>query len=140
MADAAAGPTSLAGRVQELAKLRGWQADALGGHGRLVIVTGPPGVGKTRLAEELADEARAVGRRVLWGGAVEDEGAPPLWVWRRILRAVGGDDAGARLSGTAEADPSSRTGGARSDDLTAARYRAAAAAADAVTSAAANAD
>jgi DNA-binding CsgD family transcriptional regulator len=134
VADAAAGLTSLAGRAEELAELRRWLADALGGHGRLVVVTGPPGIGKTRLAEELADTARARGQRVLWGRAVEDEGAPPLWLWRRILRAVGGDDAGAWLSGDAG------TASARSDDLAAARYRAAAAAADAVTSAAAQAD
>ena len=152
VADAASGLTSLAGRAQELAELRRWSADALGGHGRLVVVTGPPGIGKTRLAEELADEARGAGRRALWGRAVQDEGAPPLWLWRRILHAVGGDDAGARLSGDAgtdgdagaagdaRTDVDARTDGARSDDLAAARYRAAAAAADAVTSGAAKAD
>jgi len=134
VADAAPGPGRLAGRDQELAALRQWLAEALAGHGRLVVLTGPPGIGKTRLAEELADGARRSGQRVLWGRAVEEQGAPPLWPWRRILSAVGGVDESARLIGSGVADS------ARSDDLAAARFRAAAAAADAVTAAAGAAD
>ena len=90
MADVASGLGILAGRDRELAALRRWLAEALAGHGRLVVLTGPPGIGKTRLAEELADGARRAGQRVLWGRAVEERGAPPLWPWRRILDAVGG--------------------------------------------------
>ncbi len=129
MADAGLGRGSLAGRDQELAALRGWLAEALAGHGRLVVLTGPPGIGKTRLAEELAGGARHNGQRVLWGRAVDERGAPPLWPWRRILSAVGvaGQD---RLIGGGGPDS------ARSDDLAAARFRAAAEAADAVTAAA----
>jgi DNA-binding CsgD family transcriptional regulator len=108
--------------------------DALGGHGRLVVLTGPPGIGKTRLAEELADTARGNGTRVLWGRAVQERGAPPLWPWRRILNAVGQARAGGQLTGEAG------TGSASSDDLAAARFRAAAIAADSVTAAAAAAD
>src|ERR1700727_3529937 len=123
----------LAGRTQELAQLGRWLADALGGVGRLVVLTGPPGIGKTRLAEELAGIARGNGQRVLWGRAVEERGAPPLWPWRRVLNAVGAAEedhlAGDRSSGSA-----------RSEDLAAARFLAAAAAADAVTGAARAAD
>src|SRR5580692_7580013 len=132
--DAAPGPGSLAGRDQELAALRGWRAEALAGGGRLVVLAGPPGIGKTRLAEELAGRARRDGQRVLWGRAVEERGAPPLWPWRRILKAVGIDDEEHHLVG----DRSSGT--ARSEDLAAARFRAAADAADAVTGAARAAD
>ena len=133
MVDAAPGPGSLAGRDQELAALRGWRAEALAGDGRLVVLTGPPGIGKTRLAEELAGGARRNGQRVLWGRAVEERGAPPLWPWRRILNAVGVAE-GDHLVGDRGSDS------ARSDDLAAARFRAAAAAADAVTDAASAAD
>jgi predicted ATPase len=91
MVDAAPVPGSLAGRDQELAALQGWRAEALAGGGRLVVLTGPPGIGKTRLAEELAGSARRGGQRVLWGRAVEERGAPPLWPWRRILNALGVD-------------------------------------------------
>lgn len=130
MADTAPAVDLLAGRDRELATLRRWRDEALAGHGRLVVLTGPPGIGKTRLAQELADGARLSGQRVLWGRAVEDRGAPPLWPWRRILEAVGGADERDRLAGES----------AGSDDLAAARFRAAAAATDALTDAAMTAD
>src|SRR5271166_3230142 len=132
MADVAPALGILAGRDRELAMLRRWLAEALAGHGRLVVLTGPPGIGKTRLAEELADGARQAGQRVLWGRAVEERGAPPLWPWRRILDAAGGASERDRLA----EDP----GRARADDLTAVRFRAVAAAADALTAAAHAAD
>ena len=134
MGDAMRSLGLLAGRDRELATLRRWRSEALAGRGRLVVLTGPPGIGKTRLAEELADGARRGGQRVLWGRAVEERGAPPLWPWRRILGAVGGAEERDRLAG----DPDS--GSARSDDLAAARFAAAAAAVDALTAAAAAAD
>jgi DNA-binding NarL/FixJ family response regulator len=130
MADAVTSPGVLAGRDGELATLRRWLAEALAGRGRLVVLTGPPGIGKTRLAEELADGARRSGQRVLRGRAVEDRGAPPMWPWRRILQAVGGEQEQFRLAGDRD------SGSARSDDLVAARFRAAAAAADVITAAA----
>ncbi len=133
MGDTAPGPGCLAGRDQELAALRGWRAEALAGGGRLVMLTGPPGIGKTRLAEELAGNARRNGQRVLWGRAVEERGAPPLWPWRRILNEVGVDDESGLVGGGS-------SDSARSDDLAAARFRAAAAAADTVTGAARAAD
>ena len=128
MADLAPGQGLLAGRDPELAALRRGLAEALGGHGRLVVLSGPPGIGKTRLAEELADSARQAGQRVLWGRAVEDQGAPPLWPWRRILAAAGGASESGMLAGEPES--------AGADDLTAVRFRAAAAAADALIAAA----
>lgn len=128
VAEVSPGPGRLAGRDPELAALRRWLAQARAGQGRLVVLAGPPGIGKTRLAEELAEEVRRSGQRVLWGRAVQEEGTPPLWPWRRILGAVGGVDDDAGLTGG---------GGARFDDLAAARFRAAAAAADALTATAA---
>lgn len=42
------------GRRRELAYLRGWLTAAVGGQPRLVLCGGEPGIGKTRLASELA--------------------------------------------------------------------------------------
>ena len=97
MADVTPGQGHLVGRDQELAQLRGWLAEALGGGG-LGVVTGPPGIGKTRLAEELAARpARTATGRC--GGGVEDQGAPPLWPWRRVLIAAGADTWGRTEAG-----------------------------------------
>jgi KaiC/GvpD/RAD55 family RecA-like ATPase len=47
----------------------------------VVLVAGEPGIGKTRLAEELATQATARGALVLWGRCWEGEGAPAFWPW-----------------------------------------------------------
>ncbi|HEV2777959.1 MAG TPA: AAA family ATPase [Actinophytocola sp.] len=72
----------LVGRREELALLCRRLADARGGSGHLVLISGPAGIGKTRLVEELAAEHPRVG----WGAAVADAGMPPLWPWIRAVR------------------------------------------------------
>lgn len=55
------GPTALVGRVRELAALSGRLEAAAAGHGSIALVTGAPGIGKSRLATELgvlADKRR----------------------------------------------------------------------------------
>jgi tetratricopeptide (TPR) repeat protein len=52
------------------------------------MVAGEPGIGKSRLVEEMA--AR-VASEVLWAGCWEGDGAPSYWVWRQLLRALGGE-------------------------------------------------
>lgn len=47
------------------------------GTGALVLLAGEAGVGKTRLVEEVAVEARRLGLRVLTGHCVDQQGAPP---------------------------------------------------------------
>jgi DNA-binding SARP family transcriptional activator len=74
------------GREHELEKLRGLLAEAYAGRGRLVLLTGEPGVGKTRIAAELARLASALGAQVLWGRCYEREGAPPYWPWLQAIR------------------------------------------------------
>ena len=75
------------GRERELAVLEGALVDALGGNGRLVLLAGEPGIGKSRLAEELIGEALARGSAVLVGRCWEAGGAPAYWPWVQALRA-----------------------------------------------------
>jgi predicted ATPase len=54
-----------------------------------VLVLGEPGIGKTRLAQEIAGRALAAGHAVAWGRCVKADGAPPYWPWLQILRTLG---------------------------------------------------
>jgi DNA-binding CsgD family transcriptional regulator len=81
----------IVGRRRELDALRTWLGLALEGDGRLVLCVGEPGIGKTRLAQELAGYALAAGREVVWGHCVETSGAPAFWPWRQVLKAAGAD-------------------------------------------------
>jgi len=76
------------GRRRELDSLRAWLSCAVDGGGRLVLCAGEPGIGKTRLAQELAGLALAGGTAVAWGRCVEAEGAPAYWAWRQVLRSL----------------------------------------------------
>ncbi len=75
------------GRDHEMRELRGALDGALAGRGRLWLLAGEAGIGKTRLAEEIAREAAAKGADVLWGRCWEGEGAPAYWPWLQVLRA-----------------------------------------------------
>jgi DNA-binding CsgD family transcriptional regulator len=91
----------MVGRQRELDALRAWVGAARDGVGRLVLCAGEPGIGKTRLAQELAGVALAGGTAVAWGRCVEAEGAPAFWPWRQVLRSLG-VDADAVLTGRVE--------------------------------------
>jgi DNA-binding CsgD family transcriptional regulator len=85
--------TPFVGREGELAALTADLDAALAGRGGVVLLAGEPGIGKTRLAEELAAQATARGALVLWGRCWEGEGAPAFWPWVQLVRAyVDGSD------------------------------------------------
>lgn len=75
------------GREPELRELRRGLDEALAGSGQLFFLVGEPGIGKTRLAEQIARLAARAGAQALWGRCFEGGGAPPYWPWIQVLRA-----------------------------------------------------
>src|SRR5579862_3606025 len=76
------------GRKRELAELRAALDEGREGRGRLFLISGEPGIGKTRLAEEVARAAAARGMPAVWGRCWEGAGAPAYWPWIQIVRAL----------------------------------------------------
>lgn len=74
------------GRTGEAAILDDAIAAARAGRSAVVLVSGEPGVGKTRLAERACERARAEGMRVAWARAWDGPGAPPFHLFRELLR------------------------------------------------------
>ena len=118
------------GREAETDALRSALAAAGDGAGRLMFLAGEAGIGKSRLAAELAAEARARGVRVLTGRAVPASAASPyrplteallqalrarpfpaddgLAPWRPALRGILPAIAGTRGDGPGDHSPEMR--------------------------------
>lgn len=77
----------LLGREAELERGRAALDRALQGQPRFLVLLGAPGIGKTRLGEELAAEARRQGALVLMGRGLESDQEPAFWPWVQILRS-----------------------------------------------------
>ncbi|HWU88148.1 MAG TPA: AAA family ATPase, partial [Kofleriaceae bacterium] len=77
------------GRSEEVALLDSLLDEARAGAGRLVILTGEPGIGKSRLAEEVTRRAQAAGCLTAWGRSWEGPGTPAYWPWVQLLRRIG---------------------------------------------------
>jgi tetratricopeptide (TPR) repeat protein len=94
----------LAGRVAELCELHGAAVRAAAERrGWVGLVGGEPGIGKTRLVASCAARLAEDGFGCAWVSCPEDDGAPPFWVWSRLLDQLGVSDV---LSmGPNEADP-----------------------------------
>src|SRR5215510_4679086 len=75
------------GRTHELAVLHEALEQSFAGHGRTVLLSGEPGIGKTRLTTELAAFAQQQHAHVWVGRCHEGDGAPPYWPWTQILRS-----------------------------------------------------
>ncbi len=75
----------MVGRSQELGRLRSLLDAACAGNGRVVLCTGEAGIGKTRLAEELAAWARVSGMVVAWARATDRGSSPPYGLWNLLL-------------------------------------------------------
>src|SRR5580704_15634967 len=77
-----AGP--LFGRAAELRTLMAAWTAARAGHGRVVLITGEAGIGKTRLVAELARRADNAGARTAVGAGVDVGGEAPLAIWQEL--------------------------------------------------------
>jgi len=75
----------LCGRDREMQAAQTALDDVIAGRGRILILEGDAGTGKTRLAREIATRATARGCLALWGAAVSYGDAPPYTPWREIL-------------------------------------------------------
>jgi predicted ATPase len=80
--------SALLGRARELQELFVALDEARAGSGSLAFVTGEPGIGKSKLCEEVAREAGRRGLHVAAGAAWEAGGAPPYWPWIQVLRTL----------------------------------------------------
>ena len=89
----------IVGRAAELSELRAAVHAALGGRGRLVLLEGAPGIGKTRLAEEIEAHAKAQGAATLWGRSYEGDAEPPYWPWVQVLRELPDTHVAGRAAG-----------------------------------------
>ncbi|MFL5869046.1 MAG: BTAD domain-containing putative transcriptional regulator [Thermoleophilaceae bacterium] len=78
--------SAFVGREAELAELVAGLDDVLARRGRLFLLPGEPGIGKSRLADELIAQARSRGASVLVGRCWEAGGAPAYWPWVQALR------------------------------------------------------
>ena len=107
--------SSLVGRRWEMATLRDVLDRSIHGHGRVVGVVGPAGIGKSRVVREAAAMAASRGVEVFWSFCESHASEIPFHVVVRLVRAalgVGGLDGGA-----ARAQVRVRVPGADEQDL-----------------------
>ncbi|GAA2336675.1 hypothetical protein GCM10010170_017240 [Dactylosporangium salmoneum] len=98
--DIAEVPEGLVGRDDELRTVDRLLAEAAAGRGRLLLVSGSPGIGKSALLREVA--ARAQGRALVGTGTGVDGEAPPVFLpWAQILREIAEGEGAAEALATA---------------------------------------
>lgn len=91
-----AGVPALVGRETELGVMRSWVESASHGRPVVAVCVGEPGIGKTRLAQEVSVAARSAGFSVGWSVCDDLEGAPPFWPWLQLLRQFDDESSMAR--------------------------------------------
>jgi DNA-binding CsgD family transcriptional regulator len=97
-------PPTLVGRTREQVFLREELATSISGQGRLVLLGGEAGIGKTTLARDLAQDASAHGACVLTGHCYDLTNTPPYGPWLDLVATYPSDP-------TLPAPPASFAGG-----------------------------
>ncbi|WP_054812381.1 AfsR/SARP family transcriptional regulator [Nocardia arizonensis] len=121
---------AMVGRGTELTALEDLLSVAAAGVPGFALITGEPGIGKTRLVEEVASRAHARGFAVAVGRCAATEGAPAFWPWVTILARL--EDAVAALPAEIRAELPG-VDSATANDPEGARFRTYEAAARALT-------
>lgn len=80
----------LVGRHRELNRLLAMLDAAAAGRGGFAMLSGDPGIGKTRLADEIGAHAGRHGALALWARCWDEGGAPAYWLWVQIIRGCAG--------------------------------------------------
>jgi tetratricopeptide (TPR) repeat protein/predicted Ser/Thr protein kinase len=78
----------LVGRERELRQARDLWRKAASGEGQVLLVTGEPGIGKTRLVRELTTQIEVSGGRALMGACYAEGGAPYAPFAQIVRRAL----------------------------------------------------
>jgi tetratricopeptide (TPR) repeat protein/type II secretory pathway predicted ATPase ExeA len=98
-------PPPFIGRAREIALLQGELEGSLAGRGRIVLVAGEPGVGKTWLVREALAQTqkRVEDLDARWARCSDVVGAPAFWAWRQLL-GPSLELAGGRLDAASEVE------------------------------------
>ena len=75
------------GRGEQMDVLRASLEETMSGRGRFLIIEGEQGIGKSRMAHELAVYAGERGTKALWGWADEAGASTSYWPWAQAIRA-----------------------------------------------------
>jgi DNA-binding CsgD family transcriptional regulator len=81
-------PPLLVGREREQEILRTELATAIAGQGRLILLGGEAGIGKTTLARDLSRDAATLGCRVLAGHCFDLTNTPPYGPWLDLFEGA----------------------------------------------------
>lgn len=87
-APSSGGAIGLVGRTDELDRLVDAARVAAAGEGRAVVISGEPGIGKTRLAEELVATVSNGEHVVVWARCQESASSAPYWGYTQIAEQV----------------------------------------------------
>ena len=92
--DSGSGPPddTIVGRDSEIHLLHARLAHARNGHGQLVLIGGPPGIGKTSLVTTFLSEHSSEDLLVLAGACSELDVTPPYGPWSEIVRRYTPDE------------------------------------------------